>query len=102
MRDLRRQAYAPDEALATLQRRADRVRPPHDTHQRYRLHEPEVPCISKGKAHQRYEFGQKVAIATTNRGNWIVGAKLLPDSRHGLAWERGCSPSSWRVAGNGR
>lgn len=39
-----------------------------------------MQCISKGKAHKRYEFGQKVAIATTNRGNWMVAAKLLPDN----------------------
>jgi IS5 family transposase len=37
-----------------------------------------VRCISKGKAHKRYEFGQKVAVATTNRGNWIVAAKMVP------------------------
>jgi IS5 family transposase len=35
-----------------------------------------VQCISKGKAHKRYEFGQKVSIATTNRDNWFVGALL--------------------------
>ena len=82
IRDIRRKTSEPDEALATLLERADRVRQqqPHDTHKLYSLHEPEVQCISKGKAHKRYEFGQKVAIATTNRGNWIVGAKLLPDN----------------------
>ena len=26
------------------------------------------------------EFGQKVAVATTNGGNWMVAAKLLPDN----------------------
>jgi IS5 family transposase len=39
-----------------------------------------VRCISKGKTHNRYEFGQKVAVATTNGGNWMVAAKLLPDN----------------------
>ncbi len=34
----------------------------------YSLHEPAVDCISKGKAHKRYEFGTKVSVATTNRG----------------------------------
>lgn len=36
-------------------------------------------CISKGKAHKRYEFGQKVAVATTNpqgRRDWFVAAHL--------------------------
>jgi IS5 family transposase len=82
IRDLRRKVADPDPDLATLLERADRVRQqqPHDTHKLYSLHEPEVQCISKGKAHQRYEFGQKVAIATTNGGNWIVGAKLLPNN----------------------
>jgi IS5 family transposase len=82
IRDIRRKASRPDEALATLPARADRVRQQqaHDTHKLYSLHEPEVQCISKGKAHKRYEFGQKVAIATTNRSHWIVGAKLLPNN----------------------
>lgn len=82
IRDIRRKATVPDADLATLLERADRVRQqqPQDSHKLYSLHEPEVQCISKGKAHKRYEFGQKVAIATTNRGNWIVGAKLLPDN----------------------
>jgi IS5 family transposase len=39
-----------------------------------------VRCISKGKARRRYEFGQKVALATTNRSNWIVAAKLLENN----------------------
>ncbi len=31
-------------------------------------------CISKGKAHKRYEFGCKVSVAATSRGGWFVGA----------------------------
>jgi len=82
IRDLRRKVSDPDPALATLLERADRVRQqqPQDAHKLYSLHEPEVRCISKGKAHKRYEFGQKVALATTNGGNWIVAAKLLADN----------------------
>jgi len=82
IRDIRRKASHPDEALATLLARADRVRQqqPQDTHKLYSLHEPEVQCISKGKAHKRYEFGQKVAVASTNRGNWMVAARMLPDN----------------------
>src|SRR5690606_17711650 len=34
-----------------------------------------VECIAKGKAHKRYEFGVKVAVATTVRGNLVVGAR---------------------------
>ena len=40
----------------------------------YSVHEPSVDCISKGKAHKRYEFGCKVSVAATSRGGWFVGA----------------------------
>jgi IS5 family transposase len=43
----------------------------------YSVHAPEVECIAKGKAHKRYEFGCKSSIATTSKGNWIVGAHAL-------------------------
>ena len=39
----------------------------------YALHEPEVDCISKGKARVRYEFGCKVSIATTLDEGFVVG-----------------------------
>jgi len=35
-----------------------------------------VVCISKGKARKRYEFGQKISIATANRRNWVLAAML--------------------------
>ena len=46
--------------------------------QLYSLHEPSVDCISKGKAHKRYEFGTKVSVTTTNRGGFVVGMRALP------------------------
>jgi IS5 family transposase len=36
-----------------------------------------VECISKGKAHKRYEFGCKVSVAATSRGGWFVGAMAV-------------------------
>ena len=39
-----------------------------DTNKIYSLHEPEVPCISKGKEHKKYEFGNKSAIEKTGSG----------------------------------
>ena len=48
-----------------------------DSHKLYSIHEPHVECISKGKIHKRYEFGCKVALATTSRGNWIVSASAV-------------------------
>ena len=44
----------------------------------YALHEPEVDCISKGKARVRYEFGCKGSIATTLNGGIVVGMRSLP------------------------
>jgi IS5 family transposase len=44
----------------------------------YSLHAPEVECISKGKAHKRYEFGVKASVATTNKSNFVVGGMALP------------------------
>lgn len=40
----------------------------------YSLHEPHVYCMSKGKAHQRYEFGTKASITTTRDSGIIIGA----------------------------
>lgn len=40
----------------------------------YSLHEPEVCCISKGKEHKKYEFGNKASFVKTDTGV-IVGAK---------------------------
>ena len=34
----------------------------------YSIHEPEVCCISKGKEHKKYEFGNKASIAKTDTG----------------------------------
>ena len=39
------------------------------------FHEPQVECISKGKAHKPYEFGNKVSFTVTGKGSWIIGAK---------------------------
>ncbi len=59
IRDIRRKVTDIDEELAILLDRADRIRrqQPKDAKKLYSLHEPEVQCISKGKAHKRYEFG---------------------------------------------
>lgn len=41
----------------------------------YSFHAPEVECIGKGKLNKPYEFGNKVGIAVSGRGNFIVGIK---------------------------
>jgi len=45
-----------------------------DKNKLYSLHEPHVYCMSKGKAHQRYEFGTKASIAITRDSGIIIGA----------------------------
>ena len=92
-----------DEHLEALLSRADRIRQqqPQDSHKLYSLHEPEVQCISKGKAHKRYEFGQKVALATTNGGNWIVTSQLVennPYDGHTLAATLATAESNTGIA----
>ena len=44
----------------------------------YALHEPEVDCISKGKARVRYEFGCKVSVTATLDEGFIVGMRSFP------------------------
>jgi IS5 family transposase len=41
------------------------------------VHAPEVECISKGKAHKRYEFGCKVALGVSSKGGWVLAARSL-------------------------
>jgi len=40
----------------------------------YSLHEPEVYCIAKGKAHKKYEYGCKASVVLTQKTGIIVGA----------------------------
>ena len=40
----------------------------------YSLHEPEVYCMSKGKAHKKYEYGCKASVVLTQKTGIIVGA----------------------------
>jgi IS5 family transposase len=82
MRDIRRKTGVIDEPLKTLLARCAQLidQKPGDKNKLYSLHEPQVRCISKGKAHKRYEFGQKVALATTNRYDWFVGALLVENN----------------------
>ena len=51
---------------------------PRDKRKLYALHEPDVDCISKGKARKRYEFGCKVSVATTYREGFVLGMRSMP------------------------
>ena len=46
-----------------------------DKNKIYSLHEPEVSCIAKGKAHKKFEFGSKVSFAVVPGVNIIVGVQ---------------------------
>ena len=43
-----------------------------DKNKLYCLHEPHVYCMSKGKAHQRYEFGAQASIALTRDTGIVI------------------------------
>jgi transposase, IS5 family len=82
MRDIRRKCPKPGAVLKLLLERAQRIlqQQRHDTKKLYSVHAPEVECIAKGKAHQPYEFGCKVAVVTTARTNWVVGISAVHES----------------------
>jgi IS5 family transposase len=47
----------------------------HDSEKIYSLHKPFTQCMSKGKSHKQYEFGNKVGIIVTgNKGRKIITA----------------------------
>ncbi len=76
IQDIERKCLSPDRELVSLLTTAKRIHTQQrkDKNKVYSVHEPNVDCISKGKAHKRYEFGTKVSVATTSRGGWFVGA----------------------------
>jgi len=49
----------------------------HSKNKLYSLHEPEVECIGKGKAHKKYEFGNKVSFVTCLKNVFILGIQGL-------------------------
>lgn len=48
----------------------------------YSLHEPQVACIAKGKAHKSYEFGSKVSITMIPGSNVILNVKNFEGNPH--------------------
>jgi len=90
VREIERQVTKPTEKLAKLLETARRIHAQQrrDKNKVYSVHEPEVQCIAKGKAGKPYEFGNKVSVAVTSRGGWLVGAKSFttnPYDGHTLA-----------------
>lgn len=48
-----------------------------DSSKIYSVHEPEVECISKGKAHKKYEFGCKTSIVVTHKQGFVLSSEAL-------------------------
>ena len=76
-RDIERKVAKPSRTLTSQLELSNRLLIQERTSKQkiYSIHEPQVECIAKGKAHQRYEFGNKVGFVVTTKGNWILGAK---------------------------
>lgn len=82
LRDLERRAKnlsIQDEALLDLIKKGYQLfyQKREDKNKIYSLHAPEVECIGKGKAHKKYEFGCKISVVTSNKGNFFIGAQAL-------------------------
>ena len=79
LRDIERKVANPDEKLTVMLERASRIHSQNrdDRQKLYSLDAPEVECISKGKAHKRYEFGCKVSLSVTHKNNWITSSSAL-------------------------
>jgi IS5 family transposase len=79
IRDVERNCPEPDHELNSLLNISSRIHKQqhNDKNKIYSVHAPEVECISKGKAHKRYEFGCKVSVSATSKGGWFLGAMAL-------------------------
>ena len=52
----------------------------YDKNKVYSLHEPQVYCIAKGKAHKKYEYGCKASVVLTQNTGIIVGAMTFAEN----------------------
>lgn len=80
VRDIEREITTPDTELQHLLELGKRLLTQKRTGKQklYSIHEPQVECIGKGKAHKKFEFGTKVGLVTSSRSNWIVGVEAYP------------------------
>lgn len=78
-RDINNKAKDKDEELLKFLSLAEKLltQERNSKNKLYSIHAPEVECISKGKAHKRYEFGCKVSMVTTSKSNWVIGIEAL-------------------------
>lgn len=81
-RDIKRKDSGSDTKLKELLELAERLlnQKRTDKNKLYSLHEPEVECISKGKKHKKYEFGNKSSFIVTAKESFVVGALAFKGS----------------------
>ncbi len=103
IRDIERKHPEPQGLLATMLERAKRIfdQKRNDSDKLYRMQAPEVECITKGKAHKKYEFGCKVSLVSTSEASWIVGVQAIhgnPYDGHTLkdSLDQAEAVSGWR------
>ncbi len=85
LRELKREL--PDNKLEYYQDEIDfyfRVlaQKPSDKNKIYSLHKPFTACIAKGKAHKKYEFGNKIGLITTSKSLIITAIKSYKENPH--------------------
>jgi IS5 family transposase len=61
-----------------LLRRVSHILTQKNKNKLYALYDPEVECISKGKARTPYEFGVKVTMTTALKEGLVVGMRSMP------------------------
>jgi IS5 family transposase len=89
-RDFERAKTEPDKELSHLLEVCGWIyeQKKKDKNKVYAVHALEVECISKGKAHKRYEFGCKTSVVSASQGNWVLAADAIhgnPYDGHTLA-----------------
>ena len=103
IRDIERKSSAPGMLLSTMLERAKQIfnQKRNDSNKLYSMQAPEVECISKGKAHKKYEFGCKVSLVSTSKDSWVVGVQAVhgnPYDGHTLeeALDQAEAMAGWR------
>lgn len=81
-RDIERKIQGDDSLCALFKVELDKanrllLQERKDKNKLYSAHAPEVECISKGKTHKRYEFGCKVALASTSKEGFIIACQAI-------------------------
>jgi len=82
LREVHRAVDTDKELMLALSKPLEVIQQIHDQKRNdkdkvYSVHEPEVRCIAKGKAHKKYEFGCKVSIVTTRNHGLVLSSQAL-------------------------